>query len=103
MQRRTFVLRLKEGMEREYINRHKEIWPEMLKMLKDAGIKNYSIWLWRDRLFGYYESDDLSFTDLFKSKSPVQARWSEYMSDIISFTEEDGSEVAKPECVFLME
>lgn len=35
--------RIKPGCKAEYQKRHAEIWPEMVKVLKDAGICNYSI------------------------------------------------------------
>ena len=47
--------RIKPGCKAEYQRRHAEIWPEMVKVLKDAGICNYSIFYCNDELFGYYE------------------------------------------------
>ena len=47
--------RIKPGCKAEYQKRHAEIWPEMVKVLKDAGICNYSIFYCNDELFGYYE------------------------------------------------
>ena len=35
--------RIKHGCKAEYQRRHAEIWPEMVKVLKEAGICNYSI------------------------------------------------------------
>ncbi len=35
--------RIKPGCKAEYQRRHAEIWPEMIKVLKEAGICNYSI------------------------------------------------------------
>lgn len=35
--------RIKPGCKAEYQRRHAEIWPEMVKVLKEAGICNYSI------------------------------------------------------------
>lgn len=102
-QRRTFVLGLREGMEQEYIRRHREIWPEMLAMLREAGIRNYSIWLFEGKVFGYYESGDLAATDAKKAVSPVQARWSGYMADILYPIQREGETVPPPACVFLME
>ncbi len=102
MQRRSFVLKLAPGMKEEYIRRHRSIWPEMEAMLKSAGILNYSIWWYRDRLFGYYESEDLAATDAFKAGSPVQERWSAYMRDLISYEEVDGAPVSAPELVFYL-
>jgi len=103
MQKRTFVLRLAPGMEQEYIRRHQAIWPEMVAMLRQAGICNYSIWLWRDLLFGYYQSEDLQRTDAVKAMSDVQARWSRYMADIITATDTDGEPLPAPQCVFRLD
>ena len=33
--------RIKPGCKAEYQRRHAEIWPEMVKVLKDAGTCNY--------------------------------------------------------------
>lgn len=103
MQRRSFVLRLADGMQQEYIRRHSDIGPEMREMLRTAGISNYSIWLCRDWIFGYYESEDLEKTDECKSASKVQARWTSYMSDILRSIDEEGNSIPVPECVFLLE
>lgn len=40
--------RIKPGCKAEYQKRHAEIWPEMVKVLKDAGICNYSIFYCND-------------------------------------------------------
>lgn len=103
MERRTFVFDLKAGMEQEYIRRHRQIWPEMLAMLKEAGIRNYSIWLWNSQVIGYYESENLSVTDAFKAQSPVQAKWSAYMQDILLPAVRGGIPLPAPDCVFYME
>ena len=49
--------RIKPGCKAEYQKRHAEIWPEMVQVLKDAGICNYSIFYCNDELFGYYECE----------------------------------------------
>ena len=46
--------RIKPGCKAEYQRRHAEIWPEMVEVLKAAGICNYSIFYCNDELFGYY-------------------------------------------------
>lgn len=42
----------------EYERAHATVWPEVLKLIKDAGVRNYSIYRHENRLFGYYECDD---------------------------------------------
>lgn len=73
-----------EGKKEEYIKRHKEIWPEMVKVLKEAGICNYSIWCEGNELFGYYECENgVKFAQEAQKNSPVVDRWNEYMEGIL--------------------
>ena len=76
---------MKDGMKEEYVRRHDEIWPEMLEVLKAAGIQNYSIWLCGNELFGYYEcTKGIEFAGKVQAESPVVARWNEFMKDVIT-------------------
>lgn len=96
MQRHAFKMRLNPGMEAEYTRRHDEIWPDLVQLLKDTGISNYSIHLDREThtLFGYLERrDDHRMNDL--PNHPVMQKWWAYMSDIMA-TNPDGSPVAIP-------
>lgn len=75
---------IKEGMIDEYVKRHNEIWPEMVKVLKDAGIKNYTIWNTGCELFGYYECEKgVDYAAKVQAESPVVDKWNEYMKDIL--------------------
>ena len=67
----------------EYKRRHDEIWPEMVELLRAAGIRNYTIWNVGNELFGYYECDSVEFAAKVQSESPVVDRWNEYMKDVM--------------------
>ena len=45
MTRHAFKMRLKPGNVAEYKKRHDEIWPELSRELRAAGISDYSIFL----------------------------------------------------------
>lgn len=94
MQRHAFKMFLNQGQEVEYIKRHDEIWPELIALLKEAGIANYSIHLDRETntLFGYLERRvDHTMADL--PNHPVMKKWWAHMGDIMR-TNADGSPVA---------
>ena len=75
---------VKSGCMAEYIKRHNEIWPEMVAVLKEAGICNYTIFSNGDELFGYYECEKgIAFAESTQAHSPVVDRWNEYMKDIL--------------------
>jgi L-rhamnose mutarotase len=83
MQRIGFEMRLRPGAEAEYRRRHAEVWPEMLAALKDAGARNYSIFLRAEDLFGYLEVEDLDRFRATMAASPVNDRWQADMASLI--------------------
>ncbi len=94
MEKYAFKMKLNHGCEKEYRKRHDEIWPELITLLKQAGITDYSIHLDEDTniLFGVlwrtdnHTMDNLPHTDIMK-------RWWEHMADIME-THNDNQPVA---------
>lgn len=104
MERYAWQARLLPGKKEEYIRRHDAIWPEMKEVLREAGIRNYTIWCTGDTLFGYYECDSVREAGRVQDESAVVARWNEYMKDVMVM-ERDPVTGAQPllEQVFLFE
>lgn len=84
MQRVAFKMKLFKGCEAEYKRRHDALWPELETLLKDTGIKEYSIFLDEEtnNLFGYFTIDDRHKLDELP-KHPVMKKWWSYMEDIM--------------------
>jgi L-rhamnose mutarotase len=88
MQRYAFKMFLNPGCEAEYRRRHDAIWPELVMLLREAGISNYSIHLDSETnvLFAYLERrDDHSMGSL--ASAPVMRRWWDSMKDIMRANE----------------
>ena len=105
MERFAWKGKIKAGMQAEYKRKHDEIWPEMVELLKSAGIRNYSIWSDGRDVFGYYECEKgIAFAEKTQAESPVVDRWNEYMADVLEL-EMDPETGAQPklERMFLME
>lgn len=84
MEKYAWVAKIKNGKKDEYILRHKNIWDSMKQVLTEAGIKNYSIWLYGNQLFGYYECEKgVDFACKVQSDSKVVKEWNEYMKDVM--------------------
>ena len=84
MEKHAFKMRLNQGCEDEYRRRHDEIWPELVSLLKDAGISDYSIHLDRETniLFGVlWRSDDHQMDDL--PAHDIMKKWWAHMADIM--------------------
>lgn len=89
-------MKLFPGFEQEYKKRHDEIWPELVALLKDAGISDYSIFLDKETnsLFGVLTINDRLLLDLLPQQALMQQWWA-YMADIME-TNPDHSPVNAP-------
>ena len=77
MKRFGMVIKLKTGSAAAYREYHAAVWPEVLKMIRECNISNYSIYFKDDVLFGYYEyhGSDIK-TDLAKMAAhPKTQEW----------------------------
>ena len=103
MEKYAFKMRLNPGMRDEYQKRHDEIWPELVALLREAGVSDYSIHLdaETDTLFGVlWRTDDHGMDDL--PSHPVMRAWWAHMADIME-TNADNEPVSIPlETVFHM-
>jgi L-rhamnose mutarotase len=82
-QRSAFVLRVRPDKIDEYVEAHANVWPEMLQALRDAGIRNYSIFRYGNEVFGYFESDDLQRAAAYLESHEVNARWQDAMAGLL--------------------
>jgi len=55
MQRFGWVIGIKPEAIEQYKRYHAQVWPEVLDMIRQCNIRNYSIYLKDNLLFGYYE------------------------------------------------
>ena len=96
MKRFAFKMFLKPGFEEEYEKRHAALWPELKKQIKEAGVKNYSIYWDKETniLFGYQEIEgEQSSQDM--GADEITQKWWAYMADIME-TNPDNSPVTIP-------
>jgi L-rhamnose mutarotase len=82
-ERSAFVLRVRPDRIDEYVAAHREVWPEMLRALKNSGIRNYSIFRDGNQVFGYFEGDDLEAAAEYLGQQEVCARWQDAMAGLL--------------------
>lgn len=95
-ERYVFRMRLNPGMEAEYTRRHDEIWPELVVLLKDAGVSDYSIHLDEETnlLIGVLIREaDHGMDEL--PDHPVMQKWWDHMADLME-TDANNAPVAVP-------
>ena len=90
-------MQLKPGCEKEYEKRHAAIWPELVQMIKDGGVSNYSIYWDKENniLFGYQECSGEGNSQDPDNVDPITQKWWDMMADIMEVNP-DNSPVTIP-------
>jgi L-rhamnose mutarotase len=81
-----FTLQVRPDRLEEYRERHAAVWPDMLRALRDAGWRDYQLFLREDGLLvGLVETDDsvdgLAAAQAAMDATEVSARWEADMAD----------------------
>ena len=84
MRRFAFLMKLKPGSVAEYKRRHDEIWPELARVLGEAGISNYSIFLDEESLtlFAVQEQADPALSARLR-EHPIVRKWWDFMAPLM--------------------
>jgi len=80
LKRYAFLLRLRPGAAADYEEAHHSVWPEMLALLKRAGISEYSIYRRDDLLILALRTKDFEATWSRIENDPVNLRWQAEMA-----------------------
>lgn len=96
MQRHAFKMKLKPGVTAEYKKRHDEIWPELQKELRAAGISDYSIFFDEESLtlFAVQKLSDGNTAAALPNTAIVK-KWWQHMAPLMDVNA-DHSPVVKP-------
>lgn len=84
LKRYAFILRLNKGVSEAYEKAHREVWPEMLALLKSAGISEYSIYRRDELLILTLRAVDFEATWSRLENDPVNLRWQETMAPLFA-------------------
>jgi L-rhamnose mutarotase len=96
MKRVAFRMRLQPGCETEYRARHDAIWPELAEVIRESGVRNYSIFRSGLDLFAYLEmADDGPPQAEIGPVHPMLQRWWDSMEPLMECNE-DRSPVTWP-------
>ncbi|WP_438317975.1 L-rhamnose mutarotase [Candidatus Caldatribacterium sp. SIUC1] len=77
MRRFGMVIRLKPDKVEEYKELHRNVWPEVLKTIKECNIQNYTIFYKDGYLFSYYEYTGENYEEDMKkmAEDPITQKW----------------------------
>ena len=77
MKRYGMVIKVRPGKLDEYKRLHAAVWPDVLKMIRDCNIRNYSIYHKDGYLFSYFEyvGDDFEGDMARMAADAVTQKW----------------------------
>jgi L-rhamnose mutarotase len=87
LKRYAFMLRIRPGAAPAYDEAHRNVWPEMLALLKSAGISEYSIYRRDELLILALRAKDFEATWSRIENDPVNLRWQAAMAPYFAPTE----------------
>ncbi|MBN9155134.1 MAG: L-rhamnose mutarotase [Microbacterium sp.] len=76
-QRHAFVVGVRPERREEYLELHRAVWPGVEQKLRECHISNYSIYVFGDILFAYFEytGDDYDADLQRVAEDPVSQEW----------------------------
>jgi L-rhamnose mutarotase len=89
----AWVMKLKPGSEAIYKQKHDEIWPELVDLLRRQGVRNYSIYRYGLLLFAYLERDAPAPEG--QPHDPIILRWWKMMEPYMEYNP-DGTPWIEP-------
>jgi L-rhamnose mutarotase len=104
MTRKAFLMHVDPDRHDEYIQRHNPIWQDLEHVLKDNGVRHYSIFLHPEtsQLFAYAEIEDEARWDAI-AQTEACRRWWAFMKDIMPTNPDDSPRSSNLEEVFFLE
>ena len=85
MTRYCFTAQVEPRHLDRYRECHAAVWPDMLAALRDAGWRNYSLFLTETGLLiGYFEADDKDLAQARMAATEVNTRWQARMAELFS-------------------
>ena len=97
MMRHAFKMKLSSGDVEEYKRRHDQIWPELVEVLRQAGVSDYSIFYDEETqtLFAFQKLSQNN-TAAKLPQNPTVRKWWDYMNDGIMEYDQKNEPVSIP-------
>ncbi len=85
MQRYASVIRIPQSQREQFERHHANVWPEVLKVLHDCNIRNFSMYRYGELLFEYleYVGNDFEGDMAIASKNPKTIEWRNLIAPLL--------------------
>jgi L-rhamnose mutarotase len=106
MERKCFLLKIKNQLAPEYMAAHKAVPAELLRAMREVGIRNYSLFLGDDGLvIGYLEAENVEQSLSRLEKTDASRIWEESVARYFESGSGDfgADSMSWPEQIFYMD
>ena len=76
--------KVNKDKRQEYIKYHDNVWPEVLKAIKDSGIEREIIWIDGDYLYIYVMAEDFNKSMKKLAEDEAAKKWWKLMEPLLS-------------------
>lgn len=83
MAHRAYIGRIRKGKEQDYVEAHKTVWPELICVMRQAGVSRESCFVLDNHVFVYVEATDIDATMEKLANDPVNQRWDAFMESLL--------------------
>ncbi len=94
MERLALCYRAKPGKLEEYMKAHNEIWPEIVRGLKEAGCKEMTVYLRGNLMFLYALIEDIGEFNRIRARDPYYHKWAAWMDELLEAPYDENEEGA---------
>ena len=97
MERICFMLKLREDRVAEYLERHRNVWPQMREALKETGWGNYTLFLAPGaQVIGYLETESFDEGRRRMKQLPINELWQTEMAPFFESSGEQADDSMRP-------
>ena len=91
MQRVAYAIPIKPDQVENFRRTYHAVWEEQIEANTRAGIRNYTIYLYKNQLIGCLECDNWDEAVAYLAKSDVQKRWEAHVGHLYDVDTAPGS------------
>lgn len=84
MEHVLFIQKVKPEKKQEYLEAHRKVWPELLKLIKESGVEREIIWIKDETLYVYIMAENFDKALGYQGETKLFQKWVEKMSPLLS-------------------
>ncbi|TFG63224.1 MAG: L-rhamnose mutarotase [Spirochaetales bacterium] len=84
MEHVLFIQKVKPEKKQEYLEAHRKVWPELLKLIKESGVEREIIWIKDETLYVYIMAKNFDKALGYQGETKLFQKWVEKMSPLLS-------------------